>query len=115
MAQLQDLLAKLDQSPESVTFQEAIAAIDITYDFKPTAFKNGDLQNTADQNHGSCKIIAFGQLNKLDELQTLACFGDYYRQDVLANLEGNDHQNIRNFRVTGWAGIHFDGTPLTVK
>jgi HopJ type III effector protein. len=44
----------------------------------------------------------------------LALFGEFYR-DVLATPEGDDHQNIRNFMKTGWAGVQFNTTPLTEK
>jgi hypothetical protein len=45
----------------------------------------------------------------------LACFGTYYRDDVLANPEGSDHGNIRNFMKTGWAGVSLPEGVLTVK
>jgi len=48
----------------------------------------------------------------LDAQQTLACFGDYYRVDVLQNPEGVDHQNIRNFMTYGWDGVAFKGEAL---
>jgi hypothetical protein len=54
-------------------------------------------------------------LNNLNQEQTLACFGDYYREDVLKNPEGNDHGNIRNFMNTGWNGIKFEDQALQVK
>ncbi|WP_188863865.1 HopJ type III effector protein, partial [Aliivibrio fischeri] len=46
---------------------------------------------------------------------TLACFGQYYRHDVLENPQGDDHQNIRNFMVTGWAGVQFKTQALQAK
>jgi hypothetical protein len=30
------------------------------------------------------------------------CFGAYYREEVLGDLEGTNHQNIRNFMKSGW-------------
>ncbi|MCV6037542.1 HopJ type III effector protein, partial [Escherichia coli] len=64
---------------------------------------------------GSCKIFAFGLLNTLDKEATVACFGRFYREDVLLHPENNDHQNIRNFMVTGWEGIQFETSALTAK
>ena len=62
------------------------------------------------------KIIGMKfRLNNLTEVQTLHCFGDYYRKDVLGNPDGDDHQNIRNFIQSGWGGIYFDGEALAVK
>lgn len=115
MSQLSTFLQTLNDSPETVAFTDTMAAIDGQYEFTPTAFKNGELENEAGQNNGSCKIFAFAQLQSLDAEQTLACFGDFYRKDVLENPQGADHQNIRNFMQTGWAGIEFQGTALTEK
>lgn len=112
---LDAFLQKLNQSPESVDFTDTMAAIETTYDFTPSAFTNGTLRNEAGQNSGSCKLFAFALLNQLSEQQTLACFGAYYRDDVLKHPEGTDHQNIRNFMKTGWAGVKFDSMPLTPK
>lgn len=112
---LSDFLQQLNSQPESIAFADTMAVIETTYNFTPTAFTNGDTQNEADTNNGSCKIFAFGLLNQLDEKQTLACFGDYYRKDVLENPDGDDHQNIRNFIKSGWDGISFSGDALTQK
>ena len=101
--------------PEAVTFENTMDIIEKHYDFKETAFLNGEMQNKAGQNNGSCKIFAFGQHNNLTENQTLHCFGNYYREDVLENPRGNDHQNIRNFMEKGWQGINFDGEALIIK
>lgn len=109
---LDAFLQKLNNSPEQVEFEDTMAAIDGSYAFTPTAFKNGNLANEAGQNSGSCKIFAFAQLNGLSPQQTLACFGHYYRNDVLQHPDGADHQNIRNFIQTGRSGIEFDGQPL---
>ena len=108
-------LKKLNDAPESIAFTDTMAVIEASYDFTPAAFTNGDLRNEAGQNSGSCKLFAFALLNKLNEQQTLACFGAYYRDDVLKHPDGSDHQNIRNFMKTGWAGVKFDSMPLTAK
>ncbi len=111
---LQTLLQKLNDAPESVEFTDTMAVIEALYDFTPATFQNGEVLNAAGQNNGSCKLFAFAQLNKLSEQQTLNCFGAYYR-DVLNTPQGSDHQNIRNFIKYGWAGIEFDGLPLQPK
>ncbi|MFW5427224.1 MAG: HopJ type III effector protein [Methylophagaceae bacterium] len=113
---LDDFLKQLEQNPEQVEFSETMAVIEENYNFTPSAFTNGDTVNEANTNNGSCKIFSFGLLNKLPEQQTLACFGGYYRDDVLGNPDGNnDHQNIRNFMVSGWDGIRFDSSALAGK
>ncbi len=109
------LIEKLTQQPQTVEFSEVIETIDQAYQFSPTAFTNGETVNEANQNNGSCKIFAFAQLNDLNEEQTLACFGDFYRKDVLQNPDNDDHQNIRNFIRFGWQGITFSGQALSVK
>ena len=112
---LQPLLDQLQSHPSSVEFADVIAAIDAHYDYQDCEFSNGNTLNAAGTNVGSCKIFAFAQLHDLSEAQTLACFGQYYRNDVLANPDGDDHQNIRNFMNSGWAGIAFNGTALSAK
>lgn len=110
-------MSLLDQikNNEEVEFDEVIIFIEENYKFSPTAFKNGELQNDANQNNGSCKVFSFAELNGFSKEQTLQCFGDYYRKDVLKNPEGTNHRNIRNFIMTGWEGIEFEKTPLKVK
>lgn len=98
-----------------VSFQEVIAHIDANFDFTPTAFKNGEIFNEAGQNSGSCKVFSFAKLSNLPPQETLNCFGDFYKKDVLGNTEGTDHQNIRNFMKFGWEGIEFQGEALKVK
>ena len=110
--QISEFINKLNTQAESINFEDTMAVIDANYNFTPTAFRNGDTQNATEQNNGSCKVFAFAQLNNLTEELTLQCFGDYYRKDVLQNPQGSDHQNIRNFIKTGWAGIKFEDSPL---
>ncbi len=110
---LSELLAQLNQ--HSVDFQTVMQVIEAEYTFTPAHFINGDLVNEANTNNGSCKIFAFGLLNQLSEQAALNAFGDYYTQDVLKNPEGLDHQNIRNFMQSGWAGISYSSPALLVK
>jgi hypothetical protein len=110
-----EFLRRLEKAPEEIAFDDTIAVIDANYEFTPTAFRNGDLRNEAGQNSGSCKVFSFARLHNLSPGQTLHCFGDYYRKDVLGDPHGTDHQNIRNFMKTGWAGIAFAGNALTLK
>lgn len=106
---------KLNTNPEENSFQETISVIDANYNFTPSAFTNGSQENKSGENNGSCKIFAFAKKNRLDQLQTLSCFGSYYFDDVLKNPEGVDHQNIRNFMKFGWDGIQFEAEALSVK
>jgi len=113
--QLQDFLMQLSSSPNTIEFENTMAVIDEHYSFTPTAFSNGDCDNEAGQNNGSCKILAFGQLNGLSAQQTLACFGKFYREDVLGNPQSHDHQNIRQFIKSGWSGVVYEKQALTPK
>lgn len=106
---------QLRNSPETIQFNEVIAYIDTHYDFTPAKFTNGNTVNKENQNNGSCKIFSFARLNNLSEEETLSLFGDFYREDVLKNPEGTDHQNIRNFMKTGWDGILFEKEALQEK
>lgn len=112
---LNKFLAALKKNPRKNSFIDTIEVIGQHYDFIPTAFNNGSVENKAGEHNGSCKIFAFARLHNLDEDSTLACFGEYYFEDVLKNPEGTDHENIRNFMKTGWEGIHYKGTALLAK
>ena len=112
---LNTFLQRLNDAPDTITFNDTMSLIEALYDFTPTAFSNGKMRNEAGQNNGSCKLFSFAQLQGLSQAQTLACFGDYYRKDVLGNPDGEDHQNIRNFMQSGWEGIKFDGSALALK
>lgn len=112
---LESFLKKLKDCPDDIEFNDAMDIIDSLYIFTPTSFKNGGLVNEAGQNSGSCKIFSFANIHNLTPEQTLACFGSYYRNDVLKHPENGDHQNIRNFMKTGWSCIEFDTNPLKTK
>jgi hypothetical protein len=115
MTSLNTFLNKIKNN-ESISFNETIAVITENYRYTPTEFSNGfgehRLVNPAGVNEGSCKLFAFARLHRLNPLQTLNLFGDYYRTDVLSDPEGTGHPNIRNFMKFGWEGIRFSGEPL---
>ena len=110
-----ELLAQLRTHPQAIEFDQVMATIANHYDYTPTRFTNGQLINEAGTNEGSCKLFAFAQLNELSEQETLALFGRYYRDDVMGNPSGSDHGNIRNFMLSGWKGIRFEGKSLATK
>lgn len=112
---LDTFIKKLTDEPEAIEFSDTISLIDSLHEFTPTSFKNGEVINEPGKNSGACKIFAFARLHKLSPQQTLACFGRYYRDDVLMHPSGDDHQNIRNFMKTGWAGVEFFGEPLVAR
>jgi hypothetical protein len=109
------LFEQLEKSAEEIQFKDVIAFIDEHYDFTPTKFTNGNTINEENQNNGSCKVFSFAQSNDLSKEETLKLFGEFYREDVLKNPEGTDHQNIRNFMEFGWNGISFEGKALKRK
>ena len=102
-----------------VAFADTLAAIAAHYEYSPTRFYNGAgesrLVNEPGTNEGSCKIFSFGRLHGLSEPETLALFGEYYRDEVLPNPNGDGHMNIRTFMKHGWAGILFEGEALIPK
>jgi hypothetical protein len=112
---LADFLLKLKTQPDTISFQETIEIIDRHYHFTPTAFTNGELNNQAGQNSGSCKLFSFAKLHLLSKEETLNCFGDYYRKDVIEHPQASDHQNIRNFIQYGWEGVVFAAPALTAQ
>jgi hypothetical protein len=111
-----ELIKKINTEPEGIDFTEVISTIEKSYHYTPTRFQNGigskAVINEAGTNEGACKIFAFGKLHNLNEKQTLACFGKYYREDVLGHPENGDHKNIRTFMLYGWEGIDVEDKAL---
>ena len=109
------IIEQLKEDAATIQFNDVITFIDENYDFTPTKFTNGNTVNEENQNNGSCKVFSFAKLNNLSKEEPLALFGAFYREDVLENPEGSDHQNIRNFMEFGWEGIQFEGEALHKK
>lgn len=95
-------------------FACTLAFINEHYSYSPQAFKNGEVENAAGQNEGSCKTLSFALLENLTTEQALRCFGEHYR-DVLATPDGQDHANIRALIKHGLAGVVFSGPALVAK
>ncbi|MEP3837490.1 MAG: HopJ type III effector protein [Algibacter sp.] len=112
---LESFKKKLKEDPKAIAFTDTMGAIEENYEFEPTAFKNGTLENAKGQNSGSCKLFAFAKTQGFSKDETLACFGQYYFDEVLKDPNGTGHQNIRNFMNTGFEGLSFEGNPLTEK
>ncbi len=110
---LEHFINQLKTSPDSIEFTDTISVIDTNYTFKETGFQNGSLSNNAGENNGSCKILAFAKLHSLSTEMTLACFGHYYRDEVLKDPQGTSHGNIRNLRDHGIKSVSFEAPPLT--
>jgi hypothetical protein len=107
----EEFINKLKTTPKNLEFSKTMAVIETNYEFTPTAFKNGVLQNNTGENSGSCKLFAFAKLQSFTKDETLAYFGQYYFEEVLKNPNGIGHQNIRNFMKTGFEGLIFVGKP----
>ena len=117
MNTIKKIIHQIKNNPETIEFQDIIKVIDNSYKYLPTRFINGpsddNVINEAGENEGSCKIFSFAKINKLNEEQTLNCFGEYYRSDVLKNPDASDHANIRTFIKYGWKHVNFDKHALT--
>ncbi|MDY7559063.1 HopJ type III effector protein [Pseudomonas sp. 10B1] len=95
-------------------FADTLAFIAKDYAYQPQAFTNGNVENVAGQNEGSCKLLGFALLEGLSDEETLLAFGEHYRS-VQATPEGSDHANIRSMIANGLAGVTFEGKPLKRK
>jgi hypothetical protein len=109
------LIDRIKSLDINLQFTEVIAHIDEHYEFSPVAFLNGSLENAEGQNSGSAKLLQFALDQNLDLDQTLNCFGEYYRTEVLGNPEGSNHQNIRNLMQYGLQGLKFERPTLLKK
>lgn len=108
-------LDKVHKTPAEIQFAQVMSLIERHFNYQPTGFDNGGLRSDAGINEGSCKIFSLAQELRLSDSACLACFGDYYRVDVLQHPKGQDHANIRQFLKTGLAEVRFDRFPLTAK
>ena len=106
---------KIVNEVSTISFEETMSVIEKNYNFSETAFTNGDVENSKGENSGSCKLLYFCKINNFDKSQTLNCFGEYYRKDVLGSPQGKDHGNIRNFMKSGFEKLSFEGEPLILK
>ncbi|WP_313279689.1 HopJ type III effector protein [Stutzerimonas balearica] len=95
-------------------FADTLAFIAANYDYTPSRFINGAVENAAGENEGSCKTLGLALLEQFTTEEALLAFGEHY-QSVLANPAGDDHRNIRALMDTGLPGVHFDAEPLTRK
>ncbi len=107
-----EFLAQLAE--DNFQFEATLAFIEQNFSFTPSAFNNGGVVNTIEQNQGSCKVFALAQLLDLSQQQALACFGQHYR-DVLATPEVDNHHNLRRVLKEGLKNITFDAFPLEQK
>ena len=116
---LNELLTAIETQPNNIEFDDVIETIRAEYTYTPSEFTNGlgddMVTNESATNEGSCKILAFATLNDLSLDQTLACFGKYYREDVLQHPEGNDHANIRTLMKYSLDDVFFYDTVLMKK
>lgn len=112
MTDLNTLLVSLDSGEHLFAGTQAFIAAG--YDYQPQAFTNGNVENAAGQNEGSCKTLGLALLEGLSDEQALLAFGEHYRS-VVATPEGSDHGNIRALIANGLAGVKFAGEPLKRK
>lgn len=112
MTNLNDFRARL-RSGEHV-FADTLDFIATHYDYRPSAFANGSVENAAGQNEGSCKTLGLALLEGFSNEEALLAFGEHYRA-VLATPAGSDHANIRALMQSGLAGVHFASQPLGRK
>jgi hypothetical protein len=112
MTDLNTLRASLRSGQHA--FADTLTFIAEGYDYQPQAFTNGDVENAAGQNEGSCKTLSLALLEGLSDEEALLAFGEHYRS-VLATPEGSDHGNIRSLIANGLAGVKFQGEALKRK
>ena len=110
MSDLNTLRASLKSGEHA--FADTLAFIAAGYDYQPQAFTNGDVENAAGQNEGSCKTLGLALLEGLSDEEALLAFGEHYRS-VVATPEGSDHSNIRALIQHSLAGVKFTAQPLT--
>ncbi|MFI8106156.1 HopJ type III effector protein [Streptomyces sp. NPDC086023] len=112
MTDLNSLRASLASGEHE--FADTLAFVAAHYEYRPQAFRNGDVENAAGENEGSCKTLGLAVLEGLSDEEALLAFGEHYRK-VLATPDDTDHANIRNLMAHGLGGVSFAGQPLARK
>ncbi|WCD83975.1 hypothetical protein KPP03845_100295 [Streptomyces xanthophaeus] len=112
MTDLNSLRASLASGEHE--FADTLAFVTAHYEYQPQAFRNGELENAAGENEGSCKTLGLALLEGLSDQEALLAFGEHYRK-VLATPDDTDHGNIRNLIAHGLEGVSFAGQPLSRK
>ncbi|MGX1885798.1 HopJ type III effector protein [Streptomyces sp. NPDC055287] len=112
MTDLNSLRASLTSGEHE--FVDTLAFVGAHYEYQPQAFRNGELENAAGENEGSCKTLGLALLEGLSDQEALLAFGEHYRS-VLATPNDTDHGNIRNLIAHGLEGVSFAGQPLARK
>ncbi|MGJ8524635.1 hypothetical protein LMG33818_000343 [Halomonadaceae bacterium LMG 33818] len=112
---MKDALAHFRQTLQAKPrFSDTLAFIEAYFEFTPTAFTNHMLMNQADENQGSCRIIALAKYADFSDEEALLAFGEHYRH-VRSDPHGNDHANIRTLMEYGLDSVSFEHFPLVVK
>lgn len=94
-------------------FADTLKFIDDWFVYSPSTFSFHQLHSQANENQGSCKILALAQFAQLTPQQALLCFGEHYRQ--LPQLPLDSHLNLRQLAKQGLTQIQFAHFPLQLK
>ena len=99
-------------------FDHVIDVINANFDFTETSFAvfPGAPVNDKNQNQKACRVLAFAKDQGIDgEKETvLELFAEHY-DAVLADPDGDGHQNIRLIMRHGAASVDFANPPLARK
>src|SRR5690606_26981981 len=93
-------------------FADTLAFIEQHYHYQPSGFHNGPLYNSAEQNQGSCRLLAMAQDLGLVNQQALHSLAEDY-QGVLHDPTGCELANIRTLMQLGLEAVRIDRPPLT--
>mmetsp|Transcript_6106 Transcript_6106/g.23745 ORF Transcript_6106/g.23745 Transcript_6106/m.23745 type:complete len:208 (-) Transcript_6106:48-671(-) len=96
------------------TLKENLAIIDECCDSTPKPFSIGELENSAEQNQASARLLSLALLLDLNKEDTLELWGDVWRE--VRGTEGTNHGNIRAFEKLGFDGVSFpEGLAISWK
>lgn len=107
--------SNVEMSADDLTMEEVLEMINTHYETQLLEYTVGDVVNKQGENEATGHILSYAALSNMDKETTLKLWGQHYRA-VLANPDGTDHANIRNFMKFGWEGVPFEnGIALTRK
>jgi len=95
-------------------FSDTQDLINKDYNYEANGFTIGDIYNDKNSNQWSGRILSYAIINKLNTIETLKLFGEYY-QEVLDNPNADSHKNIRALMKYGIESAKFDNNKLLLQ
>ncbi len=109
-----NVIAELENAKD---FNEVLSVIDNRFKYTPTSFTNNSLENKQGENEGSLKLLALLKFVNYSDADNPAKFFKEHYDAVLADPDGDSHQNIRHLMKGTLKDVFFGSSiiPIMLK